>query len=84
MVDGSAIVLLGDVTGKGVDAAAMTALVRHTAKAAARFDGRPSAVLHVVDEILRGQPFSLVTRACARRRPARRSSSPAAGIRCRC
>lgn len=54
VVDGSAIVLLGDVTGKGVDAAAMTALVRHTAKAAARFDGRPSAVLHVVDEILRG------------------------------
>ena len=39
------MVLLGDVTGKGVDAAALTALVRHTAKTAARFDARPSAVL---------------------------------------
>jgi GAF domain-containing protein len=65
-VDGGATVLLGDVTGKGVDAAAMTALVRHTAKTAARFDGRPSAVLRVVDEILREQPFSLVTLVCAR------------------
>jgi serine phosphatase RsbU (regulator of sigma subunit)/PAS domain-containing protein len=67
-VDGGAMVLLGDVTGKGVDAAAMTALVRHTAKTAARFDGRPSAVLHVVDEILRERPFSLVTLVCARLR----------------
>ena len=50
------MVLLGDVTGKGVDAAALTALVRHTAKTAARFDSRPSAVLRVVDEILREQP----------------------------
>ena len=41
----ASMVLLGDVTGKGVDAAALTALVRHTAKTAARFDSRPSAVL---------------------------------------
>ena len=51
----ASMVLLGDVTGKGVDAAALTALVRHTAKTAARFDSRPSAVLRVVDEILREQ-----------------------------
>jgi len=61
-----AILLLGDVAGKGVDAAALTALVRHTAKTAARFDGRPSAVLRVVDEILREQSSSLVTLVCAR------------------
>ncbi len=60
------MVLLGDVAGKGVEAAALTALVRHTAKTAARFDGRPSAVLRVVDEILREQPLKLVTLVCAR------------------
>jgi serine phosphatase RsbU (regulator of sigma subunit)/PAS domain-containing protein len=67
-VDGGAMVLLGDVTGKGVDAAAMTAFARHTAKTAARFDSRPSEVIRVVDEILREQPFSLVTLVCARLR----------------
>lgn len=61
-----AMVLLGDVAGKGVDAAALTALVRHTAKTAARFDARPSAVLRVVDEILREQSTALVTLVCAR------------------
>ena len=65
-VGDGAMVLLGDVAGKGVDAAALTALVRHTAKTAARFDGRPSAVLRVVDEILREQSSSLVTLICAR------------------
>jgi PAS domain S-box-containing protein len=61
------MVLLGDVTGKGVTAAALTALVRHTAKTAARFDARPGAVLRVVDAVLREQPaFSLVTMVCAR------------------
>ena len=43
------MVLLGDVTGKGVAAAALTALVRHTARTAARFDPRPGAVLELVD-----------------------------------
>jgi serine phosphatase RsbU (regulator of sigma subunit) len=63
------MVLLGDVTGKGIDAAAMTALVRHTAKTAARFDGSPAAIMRVVDEMLRDEhPFSLVTLVCARLR----------------
>jgi PAS domain S-box-containing protein len=65
-VGDGAMVLLGDVAGKGVDAAALTALVRHTARTAARFDGRPSAVLRVVDEILRERPLALVTLVCAR------------------
>ena len=44
-VDDGWMVVLGDVTGKGVKAAALTALVRHTAKTAARFDPRPAAVM---------------------------------------
>ena len=48
--------LLGDVTGKGVAAAALTSLVRHTAKTAAGFDARPSAVLAVVNRALRQRP----------------------------
>lgn len=67
--DGEAMVVLGDVTGKGVDAAALTAQVRHTARTAARFDPRPSAVLTVVDEVLREHPaLSLVSAVCARLR----------------
>jgi PAS domain S-box-containing protein len=66
-VDGGTLVLLGDVTGKGVQAAALTALVRHTARTAARFDPRPAAVLALVNEVLREQPaLALVSVACAR------------------
>ena len=62
----SLMVVLGDVTGKGVKAAALTALVRHTAKTAARFDSSPSAVLALVDEVLREQPDpAYVTVVCA-------------------
>ena len=38
-------VVLGDVTGKGVRAAALTSLVRYTARTAGAFDSSPSAVL---------------------------------------
>ena len=65
-VGDGAVVLLGDVAGKGVEAAALTALVRHTARTAARFDDRPSAILRVVDETLREQSSALVTLICAR------------------
>ena len=59
--------IVGDVTGKGIDAAALTALVRHTARTAARFDNRPGAVLAEVDRALREQPtLSPVTAVCAR------------------
>ena len=43
------MVLLGDVTGMGVAAAALTSLVRHTARTAAAFDPRPAAVLRHVN-----------------------------------
>jgi serine phosphatase RsbU (regulator of sigma subunit)/PAS domain-containing protein len=68
-VDGGVMVILGDVTGKGVKAAALTAMVRHSAKTAARFDPRPGAVLAVVNDVLREEPdFPLVTLVCARLR----------------
>jgi sigma-B regulation protein RsbU (phosphoserine phosphatase) len=61
--------VLGDVTGMGVTAAALTALVRHTAKTAAAFDSRPSAVLTVVNRALRQHPsVAPVTMLCARLR----------------
>lgn len=65
-VPGGWMVVLGDVTGKGVKAAALTALARHTAKTAARFDPRPAAVMAHVNQVLREQPeLSIVTVVCA-------------------
>ena len=55
-VDAGHVVLLGDVTGKGVMAASLTSLVRYTAKAAAAYDSRPSAVLAQVNRALRQRP----------------------------
>jgi PAS domain S-box-containing protein len=65
-VEGGHLVVLGDVTGKGVEAAALTALVRHSARMAARFDPRPARVLRHVNITLREQSrLSLVTVVCA-------------------
>jgi len=65
-VEGGSMVILGDVTGKGVTAAALTSLVRHTAKTGAEFDPRPSAVLALVNRALRRQPrIAPVTMLCA-------------------
>jgi serine phosphatase RsbU (regulator of sigma subunit) len=65
-VDEGHLVVLGDVTGKGVEAAALTSLVRHSARMAARFDARPARVLSHVNRILREQSqLSLVTVVCA-------------------
>jgi sigma-B regulation protein RsbU (phosphoserine phosphatase) len=59
------MVILGDVTGKGVTAAALTSLVRHTARTAAHFDPRPSAVLELVNSALRRQQrIAPVTMVC--------------------
>jgi GAF domain-containing protein len=65
-VEDGHMALLGDVTGKGVAAAALTSLVRHTAKTAAAFDSRPAAVLRVVNRALRQRPrIAPVTMLCA-------------------
>ena len=44
--------VIGDVTGKGARAAALTGLVRHTVRTAARYEATPSGVLDVVNRTL--------------------------------
>ncbi len=44
--------VIGDVSGKGVGAAGLTALARHTIRAAAMHDARPPAVLRTLNEAL--------------------------------
>jgi GAF domain-containing protein len=64
-VEDGHLVVLGDVTGKGVRAAALTSLVRYTARTAAAFDGSPSAVLAQVHRALRQRPrLAPVTMIC--------------------
>ncbi len=45
--------LIGDVCGKGPEAASVTALARHTLRAAAEYEARPSAVLALLHRALR-------------------------------
>jgi PAS domain S-box-containing protein len=62
---GQWLVMIGDVTGKGVGAAALTSLVRHTARAASDFDRSPAQVLAHVDAALRRRPaLSVCTALC--------------------
>jgi len=64
------LMMIGDVTGKGVGAATLTALVRHTARAASEFDSRPANVLARIDAALRQRPSaSLCTALCLRTSP---------------
>jgi serine phosphatase RsbU (regulator of sigma subunit) len=61
------IVLLGDVTGKGVEAAALTSLVRHGARFLSRYERSPSRILAGLNEALREQPgLWLCTALCIR------------------
>ena len=61
------ILVLGDVTGKGVEAATMTALVRHGARVASQVEEGPSAILARLDQALREQPtLSPCSALCAR------------------
>jgi PAS domain S-box-containing protein len=66
-VDGEWLMMIGDVTGKGVGAATVTSLVRHTARAASEFDSRPAQVLARIDAALQRRPtLSLCTALCIR------------------
>ena len=61
------LVLLGDVTGKGVEAAALTSLVRHGARFLSRYERSPSRILAGLNEALREQGgLLLCTALCAR------------------
>ncbi len=51
--EGAAAALIGDVCGKGPEAASVTALARHTLRAAAVYEARPSAVLALLHRALR-------------------------------
>jgi serine phosphatase RsbU (regulator of sigma subunit) len=62
------MVLIADVCGTGAEAAAVTALTRHTARAAAAGSGDPAEVLAAVSAALlheqSGGPLRFVTAAC--------------------
>jgi serine phosphatase RsbU (regulator of sigma subunit) len=45
-------IVVGDVCGKGAEAAALTALARHTVRTAAMLDPRPKQILEVLNEAL--------------------------------
>jgi len=47
-------IAIGDVCGKGVEAAKVTAMARHTIRAAARADGDPSSVLALLNQVMAG------------------------------
>ncbi|MGH2867804.1 MAG: SpoIIE family protein phosphatase [Solirubrobacteraceae bacterium] len=66
-VDGNWMMVIGDVTGKGVEAAVLTALVRHTVRAASEFKSSPADLLACVDRALKQQPsLSICTALCLR------------------
>jgi sigma-B regulation protein RsbU (phosphoserine phosphatase) len=61
------IVIVGDVTGKGVDAAALTALARHTVRTASEFRSSPAELLALLDAKLKKRPtLSVCTAVCIR------------------
>ncbi len=65
--DGGWIVLLGDVTGKGIEAAALTSLVRHGARFLSKYERSPSRILVRLNEGLSEQPgLWLCTALCVR------------------
>ena len=47
--------LVGDVRGKGADAAAVMGLARHTIRATAMYERRPSRILYALNEAIRSQ-----------------------------
>jgi PAS domain S-box-containing protein len=65
-VDDGLVVVLGDITGKGVAAATQTAFARHTAKTAALLGMPPRAILSLLNDALLNEPqLSLLTAVCA-------------------
>jgi PAS domain S-box-containing protein len=62
------MVVIGDVTGKGPEAAAITSLARYTVRTAAAYEQAPAAVLRRLHEALREEPgrHRLCTALCLR------------------
>ena len=66
-VDGGWMLAIGDVTGKGVEAAALTSLVRHTLRAVSEFRSSPAELLSQLDHLLKKERVrSICTALCAR------------------
>lgn len=69
--DDDCVVVLGDVCGKGVEAAVLTGRARQSIRTAVLFDRRPGAVLSTLNTVLHeGRSERFVTVVCARLRPA--------------
>jgi PAS domain S-box-containing protein len=65
-VQGGWMVVVGDVAGRGAEAAALTSLSRYTLRTAGRLLGDPVAALQQLNAALREQPrLSLVSVCCA-------------------
>jgi serine phosphatase RsbU (regulator of sigma subunit) len=62
-VGGGWMIIIGDVTGKGIQAAALTSLVRHTLRTASEFEQSPARLLARVDRTLHEQPTKSVCTA---------------------
>jgi PAS domain S-box-containing protein len=68
-VGDSWMMVIGDVTGKGIEAAALTALVRHSLRAVSEFETGPALLLAHVDRALKKRPtLSICTALCLRLR----------------
>jgi PAS domain S-box-containing protein len=65
--DGRWFAIFGDVTGKGVQAASLTTMMRYGARVACRADPTPSGILGSLDEVLASQSGdALCTAVCLR------------------
>jgi PAS domain S-box-containing protein len=74
------LIVIGDVTGKGVEAAALTSLARHTLRTASAFINQPAALLDHLNRTLLAQPeFSVCTALCLYLNPATDEITIAAG-----
>jgi PAS domain S-box-containing protein len=66
-VGDSWVMIIGDVTGKGIEAAALTALVRHTVRTASEFQSSPAELLAFIDSTLKKRTaLSVCTALCLR------------------
>lgn len=64
LADGTWAFFLGDVSGKGAEAAVVTSLARYTLRAAAVYDPRPVAVLEHLNTVLIQEQISTTPRFC--------------------
>ncbi len=64
-IDGGWMLVVGDVTGRGATAAALTALMRHTLRTAATLTGSPARALAKLNDELGARPdLALCTAVC--------------------